>query len=60
MGGNKGHGSFKMNMQVVNVTHPNLTSNSCLIVVFKAGDSPANLHTALDQYREHTVELQGL
>ena len=49
-----------MNMQVVNVTHPNSTRNSCLIAVFKAGDSPANLHTTLYQYREHTEELQGM
>jgi len=49
-----------MNIQVVNVTHPYSTRNSCLIAVFKAGDSPANLHTALDQYRKHIEELQGM
>ncbi len=35
LGGNKGHGSFKMNLQVVNVTH--------LLAVYKAGDSTTNL-----------------
>lgn len=60
LGGDKGHGSFKMNMQVVNVSHPNSTRNTCLIAVFKAGDSTTNLHTALDQYREHIDELQGM
>jgi hypothetical protein len=60
LGGDKGHGSFKLNLQVVNVAHPNSIHNTCLLAVFKAGDTPSNLHTALDQYREHIEELQGM
>jgi hypothetical protein len=28
--------------------------------MFMAGDSTTNLHTALDMYREHLQELQGM
>ena len=41
--------SFKLNPQVVNVTHPNSTRNKSLVAVFKAWDRTNNLHTALDQ-----------
>ncbi len=60
LGGDKSRGSFKLNMQVVNVTHPNSTRNTCLLAVFKAGDTTRNLHTPLDQYREQVEELQGM
>ena len=52
--------SFKLNPQVVNVTHPNCTRNTSLLAVFKAGDSTTNLHTALDQYRVRVEELQEM
>jgi len=52
--------SFKLNLQVVNVTHPNSTRNTSLLAVFKAGDSITNLHTALDQYRVQVEQLQGM
>ena len=42
---------FKLNMQVVNVAHPNSIHKTRLLAVFEAGDSPANLHAALDQYQ---------
>ena len=60
LGGDKGRGSFKFNVQVVNVQHPNSTHNTSLVAVFKAGDSMANLHTGLDQYRKAVDELQGM
>lgn len=60
LGGDKGHGSFKFNMQVMNVSHPNSTRNTVLLAVFKAGDSTNNLHTALDQYKVHVEEMQGM
>ena len=40
-------------MQVMNEAHPNSTRNTCLLAVFKTGDSVSNLHIALDQYLEH-------
>ena len=60
VGGDKDRGSFKLNMQVVNVSKPNSTRNSTLLAVFQAGDSTTNLHTALDQYREQITEIQGM
>ena len=34
--------------------------NTILVSVFEAGDSTTNLHTALDMYKEHATELQGM
>ena len=59
-GGDKGHGSFKFNLQLCNVLHPNSIKNTVLVSVFKAGDNITNLHTALDMYKEHVNELQGI
>lgn len=60
LGGDKGHGSFKLNLQLVNTAHPNSIKNTCLLSVFKAGDTTTNLHTALNMYREHVIEAQGM
>ncbi len=59
-GDDKGRGSFKFNLQLMNTAHPNSTKNTALISVFKAGDSIANLHTALDMYRNHISEMMGM
>ena len=37
-----------------------LPQNTILVSVFKAGDSTTNLHTALDMYKYHVTELQGM
>lgn len=60
LGGDKGRGSFKFNIQLVNTATPNSVKNTALLSVFKAGDSSTNLHTALDMYREHVKEAQGM
>ena len=60
LGGDKGHGSFKLNLQLCNVLHPNSQKNTCLLSMFMAGDSTTNLHTCLDMYREQVSELQGM
>lgn len=60
LGGDKGRGSFKFNMQLVNTERPNSVKNTALLSVFKAGDSTTNLHTALDMYQEHIKEAQGM
>ena len=60
LGGDKGHGSFKFNLQLCNVKHPNSLKSTISVLVFKAGDSTMNLHTALDMYKEHVSELQGM
>ena len=56
----KGHGSFKLNMQVVNTSHPNSIWNTHLLAVFKAGDNVHKLHTALDQFKLQVDELQEM
>ncbi len=60
LGGDKGRGSFKLNLQLVNTAHPNSMKGTTLLSVFKAGDTVINLHTALDMYREHVIESQGM
>ena len=60
LGGDKGRGSFKLNMQLVNTFNPNSMKKTTLLSVFKAGDSTLNLHTALNMYREHVEEAQGM
>ena len=60
LGGDKGRGSFKFNLQLCNVEHPNSLRNTILVSVFKVGDSTSNLHTALDMYKMYVTELQGM
>ena len=60
LGGDKGRGSFKLNLQLVNTPEPNSCKNTSLIAVYKAGDSSVNLHIALDQYREDIKAIQGM
>ena len=60
LGGDKGHGSFKFNLQLVNTATPNSMKNTSLLSVFKAADTTTNLHTALHMYRDHVVEAQGM
>ena len=60
LGGDKGHGSFKFNFQLMNTEHPNSQKSATLLSVYKAGDSTTNLHTALDMYKEQIDELQGM
>ena len=60
LGGDKGRGSFRFNLQLCNVEHPNSLKNTVLVSVFKTDDSTTNLHTALDMYKDHVTELQGM
>lgn len=60
LGGDKGHGSFKLNLQLCNVNHPNSQKNTVLLSMFMAGDSTTNLDTSLNMYQEHVTELQGM
>ena len=59
IGGDKGGSSFKMNFQIMNVSHPNSIHNTCVFAVFQAPDSLFNLHIALDRYTDQIEELQG-
>ena len=60
IGGDKGRGSFKLNIQLCNVPHPNSQKNTYLLSMFMAGDSTTNLHNALDMYKEMITEIQGM
>ena len=60
LGGDKGRGSFKFQMQLVNVEHPISVRNTSLLAVIKAGDGISNLHTALDQYHDQIEEMEGM
>ena len=60
LGGDKGHGSFKLTLQLCNTKSPNSVKETCLLSIFKAGDSTTNLHTALEMYKEHINEAQGM
>ena len=60
LGGDNGRGSFKLNMQLVNTFKPNSMKRTTLLPVFKAEDSTLNHHTALNMYREHVEEAQGM
>ncbi len=60
IGGDKGRGSFKLSLQLVNTSTPNSMKNTTVLSVFKAGDTTLNLHTALDMYKEHVKEAQGM
>lgn len=60
LGGDKGHGSFKLNLQLVNTAHPNSIKRTVLLSIFKANDTTTNLHTALTMYKEHVLESQGM
>ncbi len=60
LSGDKGRGSFKLTLQLVNTHHPNSLKNTHVVSIFKAGDSVANLHTALDIYAEHVKEAQEM
>lgn len=60
LGGDKWHGSFKFNMQIMNNPHPNSIRNTTLIAVHKGNDNLSNLHIALDNYKVQIEEMQGM
>ena len=57
-GGDKGGKSFKLTFQIVNTLHPNSPHNTCIVLVFQAGDSYMNLKVALDMNRSQILDLQ--
>lgn len=60
LGGDKGRGSFKLNLQLCNILHPNSQKNTILLSMVMAGDSTINLHTCLDMYVDQLQELEGM
>ena len=58
IGGDHGGGNFKLSIQIANTANPNATRNTIPVCIFKEKDSPANLETALGQYRNQVEQLQ--
>ena len=55
LGGDKGGDAFKMHFQIVNTSVPNSIYNTCVFACFEAQNTIANLHIALDRYKEEVV-----
>ena len=60
LGGDKVGGSFKMNFQIVNIYAPNSVHATCVFSCFEASDSIANLHVALDRFRDEVTEIRNM
>lgn len=60
IGGDKGGGSFKAAIQLLNVPSPNSPVNTCVFACFEADDSTTNLHIRLDRYSEAIKTLHGM
>jgi hypothetical protein len=59
IGGDKGGSSFKMNLQIVNVLHPNSIQNTCVFSAFEAPDSKTNLQVTMERYQGPVSLLQN-
>ena len=57
IGGDKGGTSFKMNFQIVNVSHPNSLSNTIVFIVFEGSDSLVNLQCTLPKLMRQIADL---
>ena len=58
-GGDKGKGSFKFCIQVVNQKAPNAANNTVPVICFEAPDSYNNLAMILPQFAEEIKQLMG-
>ena len=58
----RGQGSWELQVQlsVDKYRAPELPKEHHSCLSFKAGDSTTNLHTALDMYKDHVQEMQGM
>ncbi len=57
--GDKGGGSTKLGIQIVNVENPNSPANTALICQFEASDSYDNLKAALSGTAQQVIELKS-
>ena len=60
VGGDKGGGSFKFAMQVVNQHCPNSPDHTVVLACLEADDNLPNLHVALDSFQPFISKLQGM
>ena len=60
IGADKAGGNFKMAFQVINQPKPNSADHTIVFSCLEADDSLANMHVALDHFKEAVHELQQL
>ena len=60
IGGDKGGGTFKMAIQIVNVLHPNSPNNTCVFSIFEAPDSVVNLSVMANRFSEQVNALESM
>ena len=60
IGGDKGGGTFKMTVQIVNVLHPNSPNNTCVFSIFEAPDSVTNLEVMANMFRQQVNALESM
>ena len=58
VGGDHGGGSFKLTLQIANVSNPNSKHNTCLLLIVNCKDVPENLRRILGLYNEQFTTLQ--
>ena len=60
IGGDKGGGTFKMAIQIVNVLHPNSPNNTCVFSIFEAPDSVTNLSVMASRFHQQVNALESM
>lgn len=58
IGGDKGGGTFKMAVQIVNVSYPNAPNNTCVFCIFEGPDSVTNLTVMAHRFQEQVDTLE--
>lgn len=51
---------MKLNFQIMNTTHPNSPTNTCVFAAFEASDSRSNVFIALERYQDQIRQLKEL
>ena len=58
IGGDKGGGTFKMAVQILNVLHPNSSNNTCVFCIFEGPDSLINLTVMAQRIKDQINSLE--
>lgn len=58
IGGDKGGGTFKMALQIVNVLTPNSPNNTCVFCIYAGADSVTNLTVMAQRFEEQVNALE--
>lgn len=60
IGGDKGGGTFKMAIQLINVPNPNSPKNTCVFSIFEAPDSVSNLCVMASRCHQQVNALESM